>query len=51
MCGYDPFYWYELQLDREYEAFQAGFDNYEDYYTAIEDVKGNDDFDRWHDEQ
>lgn len=19
MCGYDPFYWYELELDRDYE--------------------------------
>lgn len=51
MCGYDPFAWYEEQLDREYEAQQAGYDSYEEYYDAMQDYKENLDFDRWHEKQ
>lgn len=31
MCGYDPFYWYDWELDREC-AERFGFDNLKDYY-------------------
>ena len=31
MCGYDPFYWYDWELDREC-AERFGFDNLQDYY-------------------
>ena len=51
MCGYDPFYWYDWELDRQYEAFEHGFDNYEDYYNYIHNGIDNDIFDRLHDEQ
>ena len=51
MCGYDPFYWYDWELDRQYEAFEHGFDNYEDYYNSIQAELDNDIFDRLHDEQ
>lgn len=51
MCGYDPFAWYEEQLDREYEAQQAGYNSYEEYYDAMQDYKENLDFDSWHEEQ
>lgn len=51
MCGYDPFARYEEQLDREYEAQQAGYDSYEEYYDTMQDYKENLDFDKWHEEQ
>lgn len=51
MCGYDPFAWYEQQLDREYQAQQAGYDTYEEYYEAMQDYKENIEFDKWHEEQ
>lgn len=41
MCGYDPFYWYEKELDRDHIAWQNGFDNYEDYYVEMQDHKEN----------
>lgn len=47
MCGYDPLYWYEWELDRQYEAFQAGYDSYEDYYNAKQDDLQNDAYDRY----
>lgn len=28
---YDPFYWYERDLDNDYFAQQLGYENYEDY--------------------
>lgn len=37
MCGYDPFYWYETELDRDYIAWINGFDNYEEYYNSMKD--------------
>lgn len=51
MCGYDPFAWYEKELDEEYIAWLNGFDNYEDYYNSVQDDLGNETFDRWHEEQ
>ena len=51
MCGYDPFWFYNLQLDRQYEAEQAGYDNYEDYYNARQDDLMNDECDRYADDQ
>lgn len=44
MCGYDPFYWYDWELDRQAIAQQHGFDTYEEYYNWLEDNKANDDF-------
>jgi len=41
MCGYDPFYWYEQELDREHIAYMHGYDNYEDYYNNKQDFKEN----------
>lgn len=34
MCGYDPFYWYDWELERQAKAYQAGYDTYEEYYDA-----------------
>lgn len=51
MCGYDPFYWYELELDRQYIAEQNGYDNYEDYITDLKDDIGNMQYDRWKNER
>lgn len=51
MYGYDPFYWYEWELDRQYIAELNGYDNYDDYYNAMKEAKENQDFDLWHDEQ
>lgn len=42
MCGYDPFYWYERQLDREYAAYQAGFESVD---NAKQDNRDNDTYD------
>jgi c-di-AMP phosphodiesterase-like protein len=39
MCGYDPFYWYEKQLDEEAEMTELGFDNYDDYLDYLQDEK------------
>ena len=51
MCGYDPFQWYEDELDRDYEAYLHGYDNYEDYYNAMQDDLGNREYDEWKDKQ
>lgn len=48
MCGYDPFALYDWLMDREAEAYQAGYDSYEDYYVAMKEDKENEDFDRYH---
>lgn len=31
-AGYDPFYWLEWELDREYEAQMNGYDDVEEYF-------------------
>lgn len=41
MCGYDPFYWYERELDTAYAMEQAVFDNLNDYYDYLEDLKND----------
>lgn len=51
MCGYDPFAWYEKELDQEHLAWLNGFDNYEDYYNSVPEDLKNKAFDRWHEEQ
>lgn len=51
MCGYDPFEQYEQQLDREYLAFEHGFESYEDYQNYLDDNKANDDYDSISDER
>ena len=28
---FDPFYWYERELDNDYLARQKGYEDYEDY--------------------
>ena len=50
MGGYDPFALYDWLMDREAEAYQAGYDSYEDYYVAMKEDKENEDFDRYHEE-
>lgn len=47
MCGYDPFYWYDWQLDRQAEAYEHGFETYEEYYNSIQDDKDNEDYERF----
>lgn len=37
----EALYWYELDLERDYKAYQAGFDSWEEYQQDIEDTKGN----------
>ena len=44
-------YYYELELEQEYEAHEHGYDSYEEYYEAMQDDKGNRDYDSWKDEQ
>lgn len=51
MCGYDPFEQYEQELDREYLAFEHGFESYEDYKNYLDDNKANDDYDSISDER
>lgn len=46
MCGYDPFYWYEKELDEQYLAYENGFESVEDYLNSLDDNKTNDDYDR-----
>lgn len=41
MCGFDPFYWYEQELDRQYIAEQHGYNSYEEYIADIKDDIGN----------
>ena len=38
-AGYDPFAWYERQLDLEHKAWLAGFDSVEEYLEHEEDLK------------
>nr|DAL34601.1 MAG TPA_asm: hypothetical protein [Caudoviricetes sp.] len=45
MCGYDPFYWYEKELDEQYLAYENGFESVEDYKNSLDDDKTNDDYD------
>lgn len=45
MCGYDPFRWYEEELDREHEAYMNGFDSYEEYIESIEEHIGENQYD------
>lgn len=33
---YDPFYWYEQELDNDHLAQMYGFENFEDYLTSEE---------------
>lgn len=37
MCGYDPFQYYEQELDRKAEAEYHGFNSWEEYMDAKED--------------
>lgn len=50
MCGYDPFYWYEKELDEQYLAYENGFDSVEEYQESLNDNKMNDDYDRYSDD-
>lgn len=50
MCGYDPFYWYEKELDEQYTAFEAGFNSVEEYKNYLDDCKTEDDYERLKDE-
>lgn len=45
MCGYDPLYWYEKDLDEQYLAYENGFESVEDYKNSLDDDKTNDDYD------
>lgn len=45
MCGYDPFRWYDEELDREYEAYEHGYDSYEEYRETIEEHIGENQYD------
>ena len=36
---YDPFYWYERDLDNDYIAQQNGYDDYEDYLESEEKLE------------
>lgn len=47
MCGYDPFRWYEEELDREHEAYINGFDSYEEYYNSMQDDRENEEYERF----
>lgn len=38
----EALYWYELDLERDYKAQQAGFNSWEEYLQDIEDTKAND---------
>ena len=50
MCGYDPFYWYEKDLDEQYLAYENGIDSVEEYQESLNDNKMNDDYDRCSDD-
>lgn len=45
MCGYDPFRWYDEELDREHEAYMNGYDSYEEYRETIEEHIGENQYD------
>ena len=38
MCGYDPFWIYDWQLDTAYEMDKLGFDNYSDYMEYLDNL-------------
>ena len=44
MCGYDPLYWYEWEIDRQALANDHGFDTYEEYINWLDDNKTDSDF-------
>lgn len=46
-AGYDPFAWYERQLDLEHKAWLAGFDSVEEYLEHEEDLKADAEIERW----
>lgn len=40
MCGYDPFYWYEKELDEEYaERTGYGIDSINEQGTGADDIR------------
>jgi len=40
MCGYDPFYWYEYDLDNEYkERMSDGVGTVDGQGTGIDDIR------------
>lgn len=40
-AGYDPFKWYEQELDLEHEAWLAGYDDVDEYHRHEEDLKAD----------
>lgn len=44
---HDALYWYELELDREAEAQDNGFDSWEEYQASIQDDIGNMQYGDW----
>lgn len=44
---HNALYWYELELDREAEAQDNGFDSWEEYQASIQDDIGNMQYDDW----
>lgn len=47
MCGYDPFYNYELELDKQYAAYEHGFNSVEEYDSYLEDSRTNEEYERF----
>ena len=40
-------YYYEKQLEQAEEAFEHGFETYEDYIDSLKDDIGNRQYDEW----
>ena len=39
MCGYDPFYWLDIQLAMEHDMWERGIEDVDEYYQVIADEK------------
>lgn len=46
-AGYNPFAWYERELDLEHEAWLAGFDDVDEYRKYEEDRKEDAAMEQW----
>lgn len=41
MCGYDPFYWYEYELDMAHRMNELGVDSLDEYWAVMEELKND----------
>lgn len=51
MYPHDALYWYELELDRDAEARDHGFDSWEEYRASLADDIGNMQYDEMKNER